>query len=61
MEHLRDVVDIQVTLDERIADGFYFARSLKLISYLLEHPEELEKPIAEELPEAAVQAVGGKL
>ena len=60
-EHLREVVDMQVTLDERIADGFYFARSLKLISYLLEHPEELEKPIGEELSPEAVQAVGGKL
>ena len=60
-EHVRDVVDMQMTLDERIADGFYFARSLKLISYLLEHPEELEKPIGEELSPEAVQAVGGKL
>ena len=60
-EHLREVVDMQVTLDERIADGFYFARSLKLISYLLEHPEELEKPIGEELSPEAIEAVGGKL
>ena len=60
-EHLREVVDMQVTLDERIADGFYFARSLKLISYLLEHPEELEKPIGEEPSVAAIEAVGGKL
>ena len=61
MEHLRDVVDMQMTLDERIADGFYFARSLKLINYLLEHPEELEKPIGEELSEGAIEALGGKL
>ena len=61
MEHVRDVVDIQVTLDERIADGFYFARSLKLISYFLEHPEELEAPISQEPSEGAVKAVGGKL
>ena len=61
MEHLREVVDIQVTLDERIADGFYFARSLKLISYLLEHPEELEAPIGNELSAGAIEALGGKL
>ena len=60
-EHVREVVDMQVTLDERIADGFYFARSLKLISYLLEHPEELEQPIGTEPSEGAVAAVGGKL
>jgi hypothetical protein len=30
-EQIRDVIDIGATLDERIGDGFYFARSLKLI------------------------------
>ena len=44
---VRDVVDIGATLDERIADGFYFARSLKLIKHICAHPELLEKPIGE--------------
>ena len=35
------------TLDERIGDGFYFARSLKLIKYIFAHPELLEKPFNE--------------
>ncbi len=43
----RDVVSIGVTLDERIADGFYFARSLKLIKYLFKNPELLDKPLSE--------------
>ena len=42
---VRDIVDIGVTLDERIADGFYFARSLKLIKYIFAHPEMLELPL----------------
>jgi len=46
-----------VTLDERIADGFYFARSLKLVKYLLEHPEELEHKIGEELSDGAKEAL----
>ena len=50
---LRDVVDMHICIDERIADGFYFARSIKLIKYFLEHPEELEEPIGNELSEAA--------
>lgn len=45
---IRDMVDIGATLDERIADGFYFARSLKLINYICSHPELLEKPMEEE-------------
>ena len=44
---VRDVVDIRATLDERIADGFYFARSLKLIKYVFEHPELLDRPLSE--------------
>jgi len=31
-----------VTIDERVADGFYFIKSLKLIEYLLNNPELLE-------------------
>ena len=42
-----DVVDIGATLDERIGDGFYFARSLKLVKYIFEHPELLDQPLSE--------------
>lgn len=44
----RDVVDIGATLDERIADGFYFARSLKLIQHICAHPEMLDWPLEKE-------------
>lgn len=44
---VRTVVDIGATLDERIADGFYFARSLKLVKHICAHPELLEKPLNE--------------
>lgn len=47
---VRDVVDIAVTADERIADGFYFARSIKILHYLCAHPEILEKPFDETVP-----------
>ena len=46
-KEIRDVIDLGATLDERIGDGFYFARSLKLIKYIFAHPEILEKPMAE--------------
>ena len=46
-KQVRDVVDIGATLDERIADGFYFARSLKLVKHIFEHPELLERPLSE--------------
>lgn len=46
--HTRDVVDLGVTLDERIADGFYFAKSVKLLEQILSVPEALEQPVKEE-------------
>ena len=46
-KQIRDVIDFAATLDERIADGFYFARSLKLIRYIFAHPEMLDRPIGE--------------
>lgn len=45
---VRDVIDIGATLDERIADGFYFARSLRLIKHIFAHPELLDKPLGED-------------
>ena len=45
---IRDVIDIGATLDERIADGFYFARSLRLIKHIFAHPELLDKPLGED-------------
>lgn len=46
---VRDVMDLGVTLDERIADGFYFARSLKLIKHMFAHPELLDVPLKEDI------------
>lgn len=46
-KEIRDVVDVGATLDERIADGFYFACSLKLIRHIFANPELLEKPLGE--------------
>ena len=37
----RKIVDITSTLDERIADGFYFAKSIQLASYIAGKPEIL--------------------
>lgn len=46
---IRDVMKLGFTADERIADGFYFARSLKLLEHLLTHPELLDIPMGEEI------------
>ena len=46
---LREVLDLGLTLDERIADGYYYAKTVKLLKYLLQHPQLLEAPAKEEV------------
>lgn len=38
---VRDILTVRYTLDERIADGFYCARSLAYLKDLIESPEKL--------------------
>jgi len=40
---IRDVVNLGITIDERISDGYYYAKTIKRLQYLIEHPEELIK------------------
>lgn len=40
-EKSKKIVDITATLDERIADGFYFAKSIQLAEYIAKNPELL--------------------
>lgn len=46
---MAETLDLGLTVDERIADGYYYSKSIRLLKYLLEHPEELEKPLSEEV------------
>lgn len=41
---IRDICEFGINLDERIADGFYFIKSIKLLEEIFEHPEKLEEP-----------------
>ena len=38
-----------LTIDERLADGYYYSRTVALLKKLLENPELLEKPLQEEV------------
>ena len=46
---MRDTLDIGFTLDERIADGYYFSKSVRLLKTLLENPWLLDRPLKEEI------------
>ena len=41
---VHEVVPLGITLDERIADGYYYSGTVALVKELLEHPELLELP-----------------
>lgn len=46
---MREVMDIGITLDERIADGFYYSKTIKILKHLLQNPELLEQAPTEEV------------
>lgn len=43
---MRDTINLGMTIDERIADGYYFAKSIRLLKYLLQNPDLLDLDIA---------------
>lgn len=52
-KQIRKVCEWGMNFDERIADGYYFAKSADLLQYLLANPELLEEPANQkiEIPE----------
>ena len=46
---MRPTVDLGLTIDERLADGYYYAKTMRLLRKLLENPELLELPLNQEV------------
>ena len=40
---MHEMVNLSITLDERIADGYYYAKSIHIFKHLLQHPELLNE------------------
>ena len=45
----KDGVKVGLTVDERIADGYYFSKSMKMMQLFLQEPELLDRPLNEKL------------
>jgi pyruvate/2-oxoglutarate dehydrogenase complex dihydrolipoamide acyltransferase (E2) component len=45
---VRKFIDLAFTVDERIADGYYFAKSIKVMRDILSDPSSLESPLVPE-------------
>lgn len=48
-EVTKDICNFGINFDERVADGYYFAKSVKLIQYIFDHPELLEEDAAKKI------------
>ena len=48
-EKVVDICDFGINCDERIADGYYFTKSIKLFEYIIENPELLEDKACEKV------------
>ncbi|MBO4264740.1 MAG: 2-oxo acid dehydrogenase subunit E2 [Clostridia bacterium] len=46
---MRDSIDIGLTIDERLADGYYYSKTVRLLKKLIVNPELLELPLSEEV------------
>lgn len=46
---IRDVCNFGICLDERIADGVYFAKSINMLEYILANPELLEDKASDKI------------
>lgn len=44
---IRETIDLGLTVDERLADGYYYSKSVRLLKKLLANPELLELPMNE--------------
>ena len=42
---LRDSLDLGLTVDERIADGYYYSKTMRLVRKIFECPELLDEPL----------------
>ena len=46
---MKPTVELGLTIDERLADGYYYSKTIKLLKKLLENPELLELPANEKV------------
>ena len=45
----RNLCEFGINIDERIADGYYFAKSIKILQFIFENPELLEEKASKKI------------
>ena len=46
---MKNSIDLGLTIDERIADGYYYSKTIALLKKLLENPELLDEALNKEV------------
>ena len=54
-KEIRKICEFGINLDERIADGYYFAKSVKLLQYIFDNPELLEGDANEKIETSEIR------
>ena len=48
-KQIRKICEFGINFDERVADGYYFAKSVKLLQYIFDNPELLVEPVSKDI------------
>lgn len=48
-KQIRKMCEFGINFDERVADGYYFAKSVKLLEYILNNPKLLDEKISKKI------------
>jgi len=48
-KEVRSICEFGINLDERIADGYYFAKSVQLLQYIFDNPEFLDEEVSSKI------------
>ena len=48
-KEVRKICEFGINLDERIADGYYFAKSVQLLQYIIDNPKLLEEEASKKI------------
>ena len=48
-KEIKDICEFGINFDERVGDGYYFAKSVKLLQYLFDNPKLLEEDASKEV------------
>lgn len=46
---VRKMCEFGINFDERVADGYYFAKSVKMLEYILDNPKMLEEKVSKKI------------